>query len=52
MQRITFSCCRCCSRSTSRSVRRASVHVAKAWWIFLMATFWLVAVSSAELQAL
>lgn len=49
--RPTFSCFRCFSSFSSRYVRLARTGVLKGFMIFLMATFWLVSWSRAELQA-
>ena len=46
----TFSCLKCFSSFSSRYVRLASTGVLKGFMIFLMATFWLVSWSRAELQ--
>lgn len=46
----TFSCRRCLSNFNSRYVRFANTGVLNGFMIFLMATFWLVSWSRAELS--
>jgi hypothetical protein len=50
LSEMTFSCRRCLSSFSSRYVRLARTGVLKGFMIFLMATFWLVSWSRAELK--